>query len=111
MNEYDAMIKAKRDEILARLPPIRRFRKLRAKFTSNAECGHIIHRDEEFWYHNPGDGLGGWRCCSRCRSELKDNTKMNKAPEFKVGSIYGGGWSGSRYRVTACRKIKERGSK
>jgi len=43
---------------------------------------------------------------------LKGMEISDKSPApFEVGSVYGGGWSGSRYRVTACRKIKERGSK
>ena len=36
---------------------------------------------------------------------LKSLTIEDRSPvSFEVGKVYGGGWSGSRYRVTACRE-------
>lgn len=66
---YDANVQAQRDRILAGLPAVSKLRKLTARFTTNGECGHVIAKGDEFFYHH--DGRLNWRVCSSCYDILK----------------------------------------
>lgn len=68
-NDYDALVAKKRAERLNAMPHPRKFREIVARFRSNAECGCVIQPGERFFYCNPGDGKGGWRCCKSCHAE------------------------------------------